>query len=411
MSAGTLTLTNNSAAVSGAGTAFNTELAAGDFIVVTVGGVPYTLPVISVESSTALTLVSAYTGPTQSGAAWSAVPRVALNMVTAALVAQSAEALRGLNYDKQNWQQVFSGTGTITVRLPDGTTYTGPAWNGISTALDNKASKGPNSDITSLRGLTTALSISQGGTGEKNAAGARKSLGALSNTPSSTGSGGDGDRIQHANGAGLFNLDMFNCYWYMQPDDTNFWIAQSVSYAGNGGSASGYGRIMYAIKIADGTVKYVQCLTSKNTTIDTNGFVKNASPIVNIFGDGRFTTNDESDGVTVKKVGVGEYIVDGCIGLNADAKWGGTDGGFEVPTDRNKQPRIWLDYKVNPDGSIVVKTFHRTHTQAPAFAQNILEDVNDGDPVDIPADSFVSVRVEMPKTASGIRSGLTRSMR
>ncbi|EDJ1875765.1 phage tail protein, partial [Salmonella enterica] len=114
MSAGTLTLTNNSAQVSGGGTSFTTELTDGDFIVVTVGGVPYTLPVKSVESGTALTLVSNFTGPTQSGAAWSAVPRVALNMVTAALVAQSAEALRGLNYDKQNWQQFFTDDGDVT---------------------------------------------------------------------------------------------------------------------------------------------------------------------------------------------------------------------------------------------------------------------------------------------------------
>ncbi|MDM2717132.1 tail fiber domain-containing protein, partial [Citrobacter sp. Cy232] len=42
MSAGTLTLTNNSALVSGAGTSFTTELAAGDFVVTTVGGIPYT---------------------------------------------------------------------------------------------------------------------------------------------------------------------------------------------------------------------------------------------------------------------------------------------------------------------------------------------------------------------------------
>lgn len=107
MSAGTLTLTNNSAAVFGSGTAFTTELVAGDFIVATVGGIPYTLPVKTVNSNTSATLVSNFTGPTQSGAAWSAVPRVALNMVTAALVAQSTEALRGLNYDKQNWQQLF----------------------------------------------------------------------------------------------------------------------------------------------------------------------------------------------------------------------------------------------------------------------------------------------------------------
>jgi hypothetical protein len=39
MSAGTITLTNGSAIVGGSGTSFATELAAGDFIVSTVGGV------------------------------------------------------------------------------------------------------------------------------------------------------------------------------------------------------------------------------------------------------------------------------------------------------------------------------------------------------------------------------------
>ncbi|MWF57851.1 hypothetical protein GQE75_00990 [Escherichia coli] len=151
MSAGTLTLTNNSDIVTGIGTSFATELDAGDFVVVTVGGVPYTLPVKSVESDTDLTLVSNFTGPTQSGAAWSAVPRVALNMVTAALVAQSAEALRGLNYDKQNWQQVYSAAGNITVKLPDGTTFTGPSWKYLS---DNMATKSGG-----------AVPVNQGGTG------------------------------------------------------------------------------------------------------------------------------------------------------------------------------------------------------------------------------------------------------
>lgn len=141
MSAGTLTLTNNSAQVSGAGTSFTTELTDGDFIVVTVGGVPYTLPVKSVESGTALTLVSNFTGPTQSGAAWSAVPRVALNMVTAALVAQSAEALRGLNYDKQNWQQFFTADGDVTITLPDTSQTTGPSAKKLISSVVNKADK------------------------------------------------------------------------------------------------------------------------------------------------------------------------------------------------------------------------------------------------------------------------------
>ncbi|MGF6341586.1 hypothetical protein ABIE10_000905 [Citrobacter sp. 506] len=146
MSAGTLILTNNSAAVAGSGTAFTTELAAGDFIVVTVGGIPYTLPVKTVNSNTSMTLVSNFTGPTQSGAAWYAIPRIAMNLVTAAVVTQAAEALRGLNYDKQNWQQVFSASGMITVKLPDGSSFPGPSWKYLAENVVNKSSSNTFSD-------------------------------------------------------------------------------------------------------------------------------------------------------------------------------------------------------------------------------------------------------------------------
>ncbi|GJK86849.1 tail fiber domain-containing protein [Citrobacter amalonaticus] len=135
MSAGTLTLTNNSDLVSGVGTSFSTELTAGDFVVVIVGGVTYTLPVKSVEGDTEITLISKYPGPTQQGSAWNAVPRATQNQVTAALVVQSTEALRGLNYDKQNWQAVFSADGNITVFLPDGTSFSGPSWKSIAETL------------------------------------------------------------------------------------------------------------------------------------------------------------------------------------------------------------------------------------------------------------------------------------
>lgn len=207
MSAGTLTLTNNSASVVGNGTSFTTELTAADFIVVTAGGIPYTLPVKTVDSTTALTLISNYTGPTQAGAAWYAVPRVAMNLVTAALVAQSTEALRGLNYDKQNWQQIFSGTGTATIKLPDGSAFTGPTWNSftteldsIKTALDGKAKKGDNSDITSLSGLTTAISVAQGGTGANTAAAARTALGVAYGTGAGTVVQGNDSRLSTVDG-------------------------------------------------------------------------------------------------------------------------------------------------------------------------------------------------------------------
>ncbi|EBS1756937.1 phage tail protein [Salmonella enterica subsp. enterica serovar Oranienburg] len=402
MSAGTLTLTNDTDAVTGSGTAFTAELAAGDFIVVTVGGTPYTLPVKAVNNNTSLTLVSVYTGPTQSGAAWSAVPRVALNMVTAALVAQSAEALRGLNYDKQNWQSIFSGTGNITVKLPDGSAWNGPAWNGITTELNKKANA---SDLGSAASKNTGvnsgdiMTVGSFGIGAKDGAYAFEvnDFGAVQVAMS-----GSGLRTYRNNGFlgdGDQSIAQYSPTIWVGTGDT--WASLSLPY-------SPAGKIAVASGSESAGRMVVRLLwDNSNTVVDGNGFIKQASPVVRIFSDGGYETNDESEGVVVTRIQTGEYLIEGCTGLNADAAWGGIDGGFEIPVDRNKQPRIWLDYKVNADGSILVRTFHRVHPSAPPFAQNRIgntdndgvftETVADGEPVDIPADSFVSVRVEMPE--------------
>ncbi|PTM34131.1 phage tail protein [Enterobacter cloacae] len=418
MSAGTITLTNGSAVVGGTGTSFTTELAAGDFIVSTVGGVPYTLPVKTVDSNTQLTLVSNFTGPTQSGAAWSAVPRVALNMVTAALVAQSAEALRGLNYDKQNWQQVYSAAGNITVKLPDGTTFTGPSWKYLS---DNMATKSDG-----------AVPVNQGGTGSTTASGARTNLGLAI--------GSEAGNIYPLKqkliypdfsspfpvaGSAVLGFNFLTTIW-------NGWCTSASDYTLNTGgpnpsqNGTGYAYaqslslgnqqnrtlffVPYTITGNSGSLCWqgvfngaltpmVTTRDTRNTTVDSNGFIKVASPVVKIYGDGKYETNDESEGVTVTRLDVGQYLIDGCEALNSDAAWGGIDGGFEIPTDRNKQPLIWLDYEVNADGSVLVKTYHRAHPSAPAFARNERAGLADGEPVDIPANQFVSVRVEMPASS------------
>lgn len=404
MSAGTLTLTNDTDAVTGSGTAFTAELAAGDFIVVTVGGIPYTLPVKAVNNNTSLTLVSVYTGPTQSGAAWSAVPRVALNMVTAALVAQSAEALRGLNYDKQNWQSIFSGTGNITVKLPDGSAWNGPAWNGITTELNKKANA---SDLGSAASKNTGLNsgdimtVGSFGIGAKDGAYAFEvnDFGAVQVAMS-----GSGLRTYRNNGFlgdGDQSIAQYSPAIWVGTGDT--WASLSLPY-------SPAGKIAVASGSESAGRMVVRLLwDNSNTVVDGNGFIKQASPVVRIFSDGGYETNDESEGVVVTRIQTGEYLIEGCTGLNADAAWGGIDGGFEIPVDRNKLARIWIDYEVNADGSVLVRTYHRVHPSAPPFAQNRIgntdisgmftETVADGEPVDIPADSFVSVRVEMPENS------------
>lgn len=133
-----------------------------------------------------------------------------------------------------------------------------------------------------------------------------------------------------------------------------------------------------------------------NVTVDGNGFLKAASPVVKLFRDGTCELNDESQGVTTERVSEGVYRVSGTLGFNADAQWGGQDGGIEVPLDRNKQPLIWVDYEVEPTGDLLIKTYHRTHLAAPEFARNDVLGYDEGMPIDIPEGRWVDLRVEMP---------------
>jgi hypothetical protein len=140
-----------------------------------------------------------------------------------------------------------------------------------------------------------------------------------------------------------------------------------------------------------------------NVTVDANGFLKSASPIVKLFGNGACELNVESLGVETERVGEGVYRISGTLGFNADAQWGGPDGGIEVPLDRNKQPLIWVDYEVEPTGDLLIKTYHRTHPAAPAFARNEVLGYDEGMPIDIPEGRWIDLRVEMPEEEAPVQ--------
>lgn len=174
MPAGTIALTNNSNAVTGTGTSFTAELKANDFVVVVVGGVAYTLGIKSVDSNTALTLAQSYTGPAASGLAWTPVPFGTMTAITAQLAAQVTYAVRGFNLDKANWQGIFTGTGNVTVNLPDGTSWTGPAWNGIASTVSGKMDKSQNlNDVADKATARSNLGLGDAAT---------KSVGSAANT-------------------------------------------------------------------------------------------------------------------------------------------------------------------------------------------------------------------------------------
>lgn len=207
MSAGTLALTNGSTTVTGSSTVFQTDLAVNDFIVCKIGGTTYTLGVSTIGSNTALTLTQPFSGPTTTGVAWYAVPNQTLVGITTELAANLTTVYRSVLVNDANWTKVFSQSGNITITLKDGTTYTGPSWNSITTTLSQKMDKTQNlndlADKAAARGnlgwVNGYLPLSLGGTGAGDKAGAWAAI-ATYGTIAGTAAQGNDTRLNTVNG-------------------------------------------------------------------------------------------------------------------------------------------------------------------------------------------------------------------
>ncbi|MGJ7260093.1 hypothetical protein [Morganella morganii] len=160
------------------------------------------------------------------------------------------------------------------------------------------------------------------------------------------------------------------------------------------------------VRYSSGEMKWNTLWGNANTTVDGNGFIKRSSPVIQIYPDGNYEINDESEGAEVRRTGTGQYHITGILGYNSDGAWG-VNGGISVPKDNNGLELVYVDDRVQEDGSIIIETCHRQHAHLPERFQNWrLKEITpegerifyqDGEPCDLPESTRLDVRVEMPQ--------------
>lgn len=127
--------------------------------------------------------------------------------------------------------------------------------------------------------------------------------------------------------------------------------------------------------------------TQRNTTVDSNGFIKRASPIVQLFAD-KIEFNDEAQlqEITFEKLGVGDYLVKGSSGFAQEGWY------VETPKDANGNLLVAVVYEQLENGDISVKTYDYMLNNK----GRIVADTET--PLDIPENRWIDLRLqELPQ--------------
>ncbi|UBX51200.1 phage tail protein [Acinetobacter pseudolwoffii] len=257
--------------------------------------------------------------------------------------------------------------------------------------------------------LPAALPINNGGTGATTAAAARTNLGLGTAATRSVGTSagnvmevgvfgfGGTSRYAQQNPAATAPanvLDVTQMYSFINLGQTGYgqglgWSAGAKIHFVIGGSV---GNNLYHAVVADKnaetrSIGYHVIRTAQNTTVDANGFLKNASPIVQLFAD-KIEMNDEAQqqNIEFQKLGVGDYLIKGSSGFSQDGWY------IETPKDANGNVLVAVVYEQLANGDISVKTYDYMLNKK----GRIVADTET--PLDIPETRWIDLRLqELPQ--------------
>ncbi|WP_394771761.1 phage tail protein [Escherichia coli] len=412
---GTIAISGNN--VTGTGTNFT---AAGSLIrngctVIAMTSPVQVFQITAIVSATSLTVTPAASPAIPAGTKYSILLSDSLSVD--GLAQDIAETFTMYQRYMSGFADVMNGTSDVTITI-NGTAVTVPGQKSL-------AKKGANSDITSLSGLTTALGISQGGTGAKNAADARSNLSlgssAILNAGNAAGNvitRGSGISASYSDvnfvnfmksiGSGWYRnllagigMYQYSAGFYSYTGDTHAYI--QVDYATGNVRALGTGDNL----LADGIVKINTLYGTVNTTKSSDGTLKAASPVARIVTSrdvcqradiaedgfswcGCGTVNAEAEGITLSRLDVGIYMLTGSAGLASD--------GWQLlpPMDPGGMGELGVvEAELTDNGELTIRLFKRKY---------MLSDEGEivktkGEPIDVPANSWIDVRLDMPESS------------
>ncbi|HGM9912756.1 TPA: hypothetical protein ACKREF_002951 [Providencia stuartii] len=402
---GTVTTTANSTKLIGVGTKWKENInlvLPMQMIQIQIGNTVHNNSIHSIQSNTELTLN--FPIPTAQTGAKYVIFTTTMDSISAA--ANAIVAMNSSNVQFSDIQnRIMTESGVIDVKLPDGTVRKTRTEAERDKLLDGKFDKAGGTITGDVTFSKNAIKSTKG----------THTLPDKSGTLMQVGDYGIGVSSYEASGVGAENESRF-----IQYGSTPTAVSEGYPAAG-GGIQSSYTpsrraqlflgrtpeRLYYRFSDVEGvdtTTTWKEVYSTANTTKDSNGNLKAASPIVKLFAD-HIELNEESEDVEMERLGIGHYLIKGVVGFNSDGAWG-INNGFVIPQDHNGKNMVLIDYKVRPDGDIEVFVFHQQNTDLPERFQNkrIKYIDKDGNPVyyenyepcDVPESRWIDMRVEMP---------------